>query len=193
MKARGNRNEMVIATKYTTGWQAYKKRSIIQSNFGGMNAKNLRHSLDASLTKLQTDFIDILYVHWWDYSADIPEVMHYLNDVVQQGKVIYLGISDTPAWIVAKANEYARGHHLKPFVLYQGKWSASTRDFEREILPMCRAEGMGIAPWGAIGGGAYKTVSWISGRMLSLLTWGRRKSARKILAGHKSSSWGKMS
>ena len=74
MKVRGNRDEMVIATKYTTGWQSYKKREIIQSNFGGMNAKNLKHSLDASLKKLQTDYIDILYIHWWDYSADIPEV-----------------------------------------------------------------------------------------------------------------------
>ena len=85
--------------------------------------------------------------------------MHALNDAVQQGKVLYLGISDTPAWIVAKANEYARGHHLRQFVLYQGRWSASQRDFERDILPMCHSEGMGLAPWGAIGGGAYKTVS----------------------------------
>ena len=108
---------------------------------------------------MQTDFLDVLYIHWWDYSADIPEVMHALNDVVQQGKVLYLGISDTPAWIVAKANEYARGHNLRPFVLYQGQWAVSKRDMEKEIIPMCKAEGMGIAPWGAIGGGAYKTVS----------------------------------
>ena len=69
MKARNNRDEMVIATKYTTGWQAYKGRKIIQSNFGGMNAKNLKHSLDASLKKLQTDFVDVRYIHWWDLSA----------------------------------------------------------------------------------------------------------------------------
>ena len=83
--------------------------------------------------------------------------MHALNDMVQQGKVLYLGISDTPAWIVAKANEYARGHNLRPFVLYQGKWNVAYRDMEREILPMCRAEVMGIAPWGSIGGGSFKT------------------------------------
>lgn len=92
-------------------------------------------------------------------APQIPEVMHALNDMVQQGKVLYLGISDTPAWIVAKANEYARGHNLRPFVLYQGKWNVAYRDMEREILPMCRSEGMGIAPWGALGMGHFKTVS----------------------------------
>lgn len=92
-------------------------------------------------------------------APQIPEVMHALNDMVQQGKVLYLGVSDTPAWIVAKANEYARGHNLRPFVLYQGKWNVAYRDMEREILPMCRAEGMGIAPWGALGAGHFKTVS----------------------------------
>ena len=156
MKARGNRDEMVIATKYTTGWQIAKGTQVIQSNYGGMNAKNLRHCLTASLKKLQTDFVDVLYIHWWDYSAEsvlphisglqnlttcrIPEVMRALNDVVAQGKVLYLGISDTPAWIVAKANEYARGHNLTPFVLYQGRYNAAIRDMEREIIPMCRSE-----------------------------------------------------
>jgi Aldo/keto reductase family len=71
MKARGNRDEMVIATKYTTGWRTALGDKIIQANFGGMNAKNLRHSLEASLKKLQTTFVDILYIHWWDNSADV--------------------------------------------------------------------------------------------------------------------------
>ena len=80
-----------------------------------------------------------------------------LNDQVRRGRILYLGISDTPAWIVAKANTYARCNGLRPFVVYQGQWSAADRSFEREILPMCRAEGMGIAPWGALGGGMFKT------------------------------------
>ena len=71
MKARGNRDEMVIATKYTTGWKAYQGRKVIQANFGGMNSKSLRHSLEASLKKLQTSFVDILYIHWWDLSAEV--------------------------------------------------------------------------------------------------------------------------
>lgn len=71
--------------------------------------------------------------------------------------MLYLGISDTPAWIVSKANEYARQNGLRQFSVYQGKWSAEHRDFEREIIPMVREEGMGLAPWGALGGGNFKT------------------------------------
>lgn len=83
--------------------------------------------------------------------------MHSLDEVVKSGKVLYLGISDTPAWIVAKANQYARDHGLSQFIVYQGLWSAAKKDFEREIIPMCRAEGMGLAPWGALGGGNFKS------------------------------------
>lgn len=158
MKQRGVRDEMVLATKFTTAYRAYKGHDkIIQSNFGGNNAKSIRHSVDASLRNLQTDYIDLLWLHWWDYTTSIPELMHALNDLVVGGKVIYLGASDTPAWVVSKANEYARARGLRPFVVYQGQWSAASRDFEREIIPMCRAEGMGICPWGTLGSGNFKT------------------------------------
>lgn len=83
--------------------------------------------------------------------------MQALNQLVQSGKVLYLGISDTPAWVVSKANEYARNHGLRQFSVYQGRWSAASRDVEREILPMIQAEGMSLAPWGALGGGKFKT------------------------------------
>ena len=101
MAERKCRDEMVIATKFTTGYQAYKVHeghNIIQSNFGGMNTKALKHSLEASLKKLQTDYLDILYIHWWDFSTSISEIMHALDDQVKAGKILYLGISDTPAW-----------------------------------------------------------------------------------------------
>lgn len=83
--------------------------------------------------------------------------MQSLNNLVVNGKVLYLGISDTPAWVVSKANEYARNHGLRQFSVYQGRWSAADRDFERDILQMVKAEGMGLAPWGALGGGKFKT------------------------------------
>ncbi|KAL2256051.1 hypothetical protein VTK26DRAFT_2265 [Humicola hyalothermophila] len=160
MKKRNNRDQMVIATKYTTNYQAVDgqpaKKDILV-NFSGNGSKSLHVSVEDSLRKLQTDYIDLLYVHWWDFSASIPEVMHSLNHLVASGKVLYLGVSDTPAWVVSKANEYARCHGLRPFSVYQGRWSAARRDLEREIIPMCRAEGMAIAPWGALGGGAFKT------------------------------------
>ena len=83
--------------------------------------------------------------------------MQSLNQMVLAGKVLYLGISDTPAWFVTRANEYARNHGLRPFVVYQGKWSAANRDFEREIIPMVKYEGMALAPWGTLGAGQFKT------------------------------------
>lgn len=84
--------------------------------------------------------------------------MQSLDVLIKQGKVLYLGVSDTPAWIVSKANQYARDHGLRQFSVYQGKWSAGDRDFERDILPMCHSEGMALAPWGALGGGNFKTA-----------------------------------
>lgn len=102
--------------------------------------------------------------------------MQSLNAMVLAGKVLYLGISDTPAWVVSKANEYARQNGLRQFSVYQGRWSAEHRDFERDIIPMCKVfhlsslpvppdsdffqdEGMGLAPWGALGGGNFKSRS----------------------------------
>ena len=86
----------------------------------------------------------------------IPEIMQSLNHLVSSLKVLYLGISDTPAWVVAKCNAYARQYGLRQFSVYQGKWSAAERDFERDIIPMCMDEGMSLAPWGALGGGYFK-------------------------------------
>ncbi|KAI1498683.1 aldo/keto reductase [Biscogniauxia marginata] len=156
MKKRGVRDQMVIATKYTTNFRTGHTDEIT-INFQGNGTKSLHVSVNRSLQKLQTDYIDLLYVHWWDFSTSIPEVMQSLNQLVLAGKVLYLGVSDTPAWVVSKANEYARNHGLRQFSVYQGRWSAANRDFEREILPMCKAEGMGLAPWGALGGGKFKS------------------------------------
>lgn len=165
MKERGNRDEMVIATKYTT----YYKHSTAEKrvNYSGNHSKSLKLSVDESLANLQTDYIDVLYVHWWDWATSIEEVMQSLNHLVRAGKVLYLGISDTPAWIVSKANQYARDHGLAQFVVYQGKWSVLERDFEREIIPMCLSEGMALAPWNAIGGGKFQSKAQMEARKLA--------------------------
>jgi aryl-alcohol dehydrogenase-like predicted oxidoreductase len=156
MKARGNRDEIVLATKFSTGYLGDQKQKI-QSNTGGNGTKSMKLSVEASLTKLQTTYIDLLYLHWWDYTVSIPELMHSLNDLIVAGKVFYLGISDAPAWVVSKANQYARNHGLRQFVVYQGMWNASMRDFEREIIPMCRDEGMGLCPYGVLNQGRFQT------------------------------------
>ena len=158
MAKRQNRDQMVIATKYTTNFRSYKGfDKHIPANYGGSGTKSLHLSVEASLKKLQTSYIDILYVHWYDFTTSVPEMMLALNALLNQGKVLYLGASDLPAYVVSKANQYARDHGLRGFVVYQGLWSAANRDFERDILHMVRDEGMGIAPWGALGGGNFKT------------------------------------
>ncbi|KAL5324869.1 hypothetical protein ACEPPN_005988 [Leptodophora sp. 'Broadleaf-Isolate-01'] len=156
LTARGCRDEMVIATKFSSAYQTHLPQKI-QSNFGGNGTKSLRTSVGASLKRLQTTYIDLLYLHWWDYATSIPELMHSLNDLVASGKVNYLGISDTPAWVVAKANQYARDHSLRQFVVYQGLWNAAIRDFERDIIPMCKDEGMALLPYGTLGQGKFQT------------------------------------
>ncbi|KAL8650445.1 MAG: hypothetical protein Q9210_003824 [Variospora velana] len=116
---RKNRDEMVIATKFATGFIAEPRG--IKANFQGNHAKSLKVSLEAGLRKLQMDYVDLLYVHWWDFATSIPELMQSLHHMVAAGKVIYLGISDTPAWIVSKANQYTRDHALTQFSVYQGE------------------------------------------------------------------------
>jgi len=157
MAARKNRHDIVMATKFTTLFPDPATRPRMAANYAGNSSKSLRVSVEASLKKLQTDYIDLLYVHWWDFSTSIPELMQSLNAMVTSGKVLYLGVSDTPAWVVSKANEYARNHGLRTFSVYQGRWSAASRDFERDIIPMARDEGMALCPWGALGGGKFTT------------------------------------
>jgi aryl-alcohol dehydrogenase-like predicted oxidoreductase len=157
MSARKNRDEIVLATKFTGPHRIEDPSIKIRSNYGGNGIKSLKLTLQDSLKRLQTDYVDILYLHWWNYTATIPEVMHALNDLVTSGKVLYLGISDSPAWVVAKANQYARDHGLRPFVVYQGPWNAAMRDLEREIVPMCRDEGMGICAYSVLNSGRFQT------------------------------------
>jgi aryl-alcohol dehydrogenase-like predicted oxidoreductase len=171
MAERQNRDQLVLATKFTTNFQFYKgQENRITSNFGGSSAKSLHVTVEASLKKLQTSYIDILYVHWWDHVTSVPELMNALNVMIRDRKVLYLGASDCPAWFVAKCNQYARDNGMSGFVVYQGRWSAANRDFERDILSLCHADGMAVAPWGVLGMGYFKTTAQLEaaeGRDLS--------------------------
>jgi aryl-alcohol dehydrogenase-like predicted oxidoreductase len=158
MELRGVRDQMVIATKYTstTKFMTMEPKGGIFSNYGGSSKKSLKISLEKSLENLKTDYVDILYVHAWEGIASIPEIMRALDDQVRAGKVLYLGVSNWPAWLVVKANEYARQHGLSAFVVYEGRWNAANREIERDVLPMCKAEGMGITVWQALGSGKFR-------------------------------------
>ncbi|KEZ41246.1 Aryl-alcohol dehydrogenase (NADP(+)) [Scedosporium apiospermum] len=158
MARRHIRDQLVIATKYSTNFRAEHGEGEIMINSTGNSAKSLTTSVHTSLENLQTDYIDILYVHWWDQATDFPELMQSLNHLVAAGKVLYLGASNMPAWVVSRANEYARGHGLRPFSIYQGRWSAASRDIERDIAPMALSEGMAIVASGAFSGPAFSTA-----------------------------------
>lgn len=168
MRARGNRDELVVSSKYTSTFKFQQGPAAgvhISANFNGNAKKSLRLSLDHTLASLGTDYVDILYVHWWDWTTSVEEMMQALNREVQAGRVLYLGASDMPAWVVSSANAYARAHALAPFSVYEGLWSILQRDLERDIVPMCRAEGMAICPWGAVGRGKLRTEAEIEERI----------------------------
>jgi len=164
MEKKKNRDFMVIATKFTTCYNNYEHGTGKTVNHVGNHKRSLHMSLRDSLKKLKTDWIDILYVHWWDWTTSIEEMMDSLDAVVKQGKVLYLGISDTPAYIVAAANTYAIQNGKTPFSIYQGRWNIMIRDMEREIIPMCRHFGMAIAPWDSIGGGKFQSKKQLEER-----------------------------
>ncbi|KAH0494793.1 hypothetical protein TgHK011_008382 [Trichoderma gracile] len=161
---RGIRDQLVIATKFTSDYRSHELGKGRAPNFQGNHKKSMFLSVRDSLKKLQTDYIDILYVHWWDHTVDIKELMDSLHILVEQGKVLYLGASDMPAWVVSAANTYATDHGKTPFVIYQGRWNVMIRDFEREIIPMASKFGMALAPWDVLGGGKFQTKKAIEER-----------------------------
>ncbi|KAK8044667.1 aryl-alcohol dehydrogenase [Apiospora rasikravindrae] len=165
MRARGNRDSLVLATKYTSDYRSHALgKGTKAANHTGNSRRTLHVSVRDSLAKLGTDYLDILYLHWWDYTTSIKEIMDSLHILVEQGKVLYLGISDTPAWVVSAANTYAVAHGKTPFSIYQGRWNVILRDMERDIIPMARMFGMALAPWDALGGGKFQTKAELERR-----------------------------
>ena len=122
-----NKSDMQF-TYYTTNYK--RGADLLQkTQYTGNNVKSMHVSVEASLKKLRTNYIDILYVHWWDWSTSIEEMMDSLDAVVKQGKVLYLGISDTPAYIVSAANAYAKANGKTQFSIYQGRYvNRATRE-----------------------------------------------------------------
>jgi aryl-alcohol dehydrogenase-like predicted oxidoreductase len=143
----GERERIVLATKYTG---QTRSRDV---NAAGNSRKNLMESLHASLRRLHTDYVDLYWVHARDFTTPIEEVMRALDDVVRQGKVLYVGVSDTPAWEVARANTLAELRGWSAFVGLQIRYSLLDRAVERELLPMARAMDLTITPWDVLGSG----------------------------------------
>jgi aryl-alcohol dehydrogenase-like predicted oxidoreductase len=141
------RERFVLATKYSLTVD----RS--DPNAGGNHRKSLVRSLEQSLRRLRTDYVDLLWLHMRDATTPIEEAVRSLDDQVRLGKVLYVGISDSPAWIVAQANTLADLRGWSPFIALQLPYSVAGRDPERELLPMAAALGLAVTPWGILGSG----------------------------------------
>lgn len=148
-----DREHFVVATKYTLTPAARQGDERIRPNSSGNHRKNMMQAVEASLKRLNTDYIDILYLHAWDYMTPVQEVMRGLDDLVRMGKVLYLAISDTPAYIVAEANTLADLRGWSRFLGIQVPYSLLERDLEREILPMAKHHEMAVLPWGILRAG----------------------------------------
>ncbi len=161
---KADRDRFVVATKYSIATR------LDDINAWGNSRKNLVQSVDDSLERLGLDRIDLYWVHVADFITPVDEMMRALDDVVRAGKVVYIGVSDTPAWQVAQANTLAELRGWSRFVGLQIEYSLIERTAERDLLPMAAAFGLAVTPWGPIGGGV------LSGKYSS--TWESSDSRR---------------
>jgi aryl-alcohol dehydrogenase-like predicted oxidoreductase len=141
------RERFVLATKYSLSMCPN------DPNAGGNHRKNMVQSLEASLRRLRTDYVDLLWLHMWDFTTPVEEVMRGLDDLVRSGKVVYVGMSDTPAWVVSQANMLAQLRGWSRLVALQIPYGLADRDPERELLPMAQSWDMTVLAWGVLGGG----------------------------------------
>ena len=142
------RDRLVIATKFSGNLYPG------DPNGGGSNRKSIISACEHSLRRLQTDYIDLYWLHNWDMHTPIDETMAALDDLVRAGKVRYLGVSDTPAWKIAEANVIARFRGWSPFIGLQIEYSLLQRSVEQELVPMALEFGLGITPWSPLKSGA---------------------------------------
>jgi aryl-alcohol dehydrogenase-like predicted oxidoreductase len=145
--AAGRRDRLVIATKYALPTRAG------DPNSGGNHRRSMVRSVEESLRRLRTDYIDLLYLHIWDGTTPVEEILRAMDDLVRAGKVVYVGISDTPAWQVSRMQAIADLRGWAPLVALQIEYSLIERTVERELIPMAREMGLGVIPWSPLASG----------------------------------------
>ena len=144
------RDEFVVATKYTLRRPGSNFKDL---NAGGNHRKNMVHTVEQSLARLNTDYLDLLCLHIWDRTTPVEEILRAFDDLIRAGKVLYVGISDTPAWIVAYAQAIAELRGWNRLVAYQAEYSLNERGAEHDIMPMTQAMEMALLAFGLLGGG----------------------------------------
>jgi aryl-alcohol dehydrogenase-like predicted oxidoreductase len=142
-----HRQSVVLATKYSNAMPG------TDPNAAGNHRKSMVQSVEASLKRLKTEYIDLYWLHIWDQITPVEEVMRGLDDLVRQGKVLYVGVSDAPAWWVAQANTLAQLRGWSPFIGLQIEYSLIERSVERELVPMAKALNLGVTAWSPLSGG----------------------------------------
>lgn len=146
------REKVVLATKYTNALGDGNP------NGGGNHRKSMVHSVEGSLKRLNTDYIDVLWLHIWDFMTPIEEIMRAFDDLVRAGKVLYIGISDAPAWVVSRCNTMAELRGWTQFIGLQIEYSLIQRTPERELLPMAHTMDIGVTAWSPLANG------WLTGK-----------------------------
>jgi aryl-alcohol dehydrogenase-like predicted oxidoreductase len=142
-----HRQSVVLATKYTNA------NAGNDPNAAGNHRKSMVQALEASLRRLKTDYIDLYWLHIWDQMTPVEEVMRAFDDLVRQGKVLYIGVSDAPAWWIAQANTLAELRGWTQFIGLQIEYSLIERTVERELIPMAKAFKLGMVAWSPLAGG----------------------------------------
>ncbi|TDD09930.1 aldo/keto reductase [Nonomuraea deserti] len=145
--AAGRREQLVLATKYTMARRAG------DPNSGGNHRKSMVQSVESSLRRLNTDYIDLLYLHAWDFTTPVEEVLRAMDDLVRMGKVVYVGISDTPAWQISRMQAIADLRGWAPLIALQIEYSLAERTVERDLIPMASEMGLGVIPWSPLASG----------------------------------------
>ena len=144
---RGRRESLVLATKYTT------LRRPGDPNSTGSHRKSMFASVEASLRRLHTDYLDLLYLHVGDFTTPVEEILRGLDDLVRQGKVLYVAMSNVPAWEVSRMQAIAELRGWSPLVALQVEYNLINRAAERDLIPMAREMGLGVVPFSPLAGG----------------------------------------
>ena len=177
------RSSLVVATKVRFNANVFIGKPVGPNEIG-LSRGHIMAEVERSLKRLQTDYIDLYQVHSWDFETPIEETMRALDDLVRHGKVRYIGCSNFAAWQLMKSLWVSDKHGLARFDSLQPQYSLISREIERELLPLCRSEGIGVIPWSPLGGG-FLTGKYKSGqkppedsRLAKMDLWGRLADQR---------------
>ena len=151
---KSDRRRFVVTSKYTnSAYSAIDPSIKDHPNLGGNHKKNLVQSVEDSLERLGVDYLDLLWLHFWEYTTDIEDVMRAINDLVQQGKVLHFGMCNSPAWVVARGQSIALQRGWEPISALQYQYNLVSRDLELEIIPCAKAMGISLNAYSPVAGG----------------------------------------